>query len=542
VVVPQNQDAEVHVLGSLLAAGALGSDATATVLASVRDAGLSADDFYWRKRHGFVFEAIEAVAARGEPTDALLVREQLRNTGRLEAVGRERAIAELAAWTGVTHNAAHHARLVVDEARRRRLLDVGIAITKAARNGGLRDPEPLIERAVAALRDSQHPSTTPALPALTARELVARPDPPESAMLLGPLVVRGARIIVVGDTGHGKTTFVLQLATAVLTGGEMLGYEGAGVGPVVVVDLEQGFRTIKRTLREAGLTDRDDLIYVPIPDGLALDEAKGHREALAALVEELKPAVLVLDPYYKAHRADANEERAVVDLFRFLDALRAEHGFALVLPAHPRKDPASNGARKLSLHDVSGSGAVTRGAELVVGLERVSHGYARLRILKDRDGDLPVGEAWPLIFSRDGGFRHDPKEEEKAEDLEERLLAHAGAWFTVNEQKTQWLTVKDWKTELGVGEERAREMLDRLCETGHVEKEVGPPGRSPNAKCYRVSELPRGSQGTSGQLPEDKPAAESAPTAPALIENTGAEALAQPPLSDRSSSGQSGAV
>lgn len=42
----------------------------------------------------------------------------------------------------------------------------------------------------------------------TAAELTALPDPPESDYLLGPFVVRSARTIVVGDTGHGKTTLV----------------------------------------------------------------------------------------------------------------------------------------------------------------------------------------------------------------------------------------------------------------------------------------------------------------------------------------------
>src|SRR5439155_13996056 len=104
------------------------------------------------------------------------------------------------------------------------------------------------------------------------------------------------------------------------------------------------------------------------------------------------------------------------------------------------KDPASNPVRKLTLHDVSGSGAIVRGAELVIALERLSHGYARLRILKDRDGDLPVGETWPLVFSRSEGFKLDPKEERTAEELEQRIRADSG----------DWRTVKEWAAELGI--------------------------------------------------------------------------------------------
>jgi hypothetical protein len=109
---------------------------------------------------------------------------------------------------------------------------------------------------------------------------------------------------------------------------------------------------------------------------------------------------------------------------RYLDALRTEHNFALILPAHPRKDPLSKTTRKLTLHDVAGSGAVVRGAEVVLALERLSHGYARLRFLKDRDGDLPVGEAWGLLFDRDEGFRRDPSDGAPARDLEGEIAAY----------------------------------------------------------------------------------------------------------------------
>lgn len=336
----------------------------------------------------------------------------------------------------------------------------------------------------------------------TASEICATPDPPESDLLLGPLVVRGARTVIVGDTGHGKTTLALQLGSAVLTGAECLGYQGATDGPLLVFDLEQGERSIKRVLREAGLAQRSDVVYVAVPDGLELDSNEDDRSELERIVAATRPGALILDPYYKAHRADANEERGVVDLMRYLDALRARYGFSLILPAHPRKETvASNGARKLSLSDVFGSGAVTRGAELVIGIERLSHGYARVRFLKDRDFDLPVGDTWPLIFSKDQGFKLDPKEEQTADELETRVVSASDAWRTV----------KEWASELGIREKRAGALLETLAEAGHVEFMEGPPGRSPKAKCYRTSPTPRAK---SGEVTQSSLDVVTAPTAP----------------------------
>jgi hypothetical protein len=349
---------------------------------------------------------------------------------------------------------------------------------------------------------------------MTARELMALPEPAEDATLAGPLVIRGARTIIVGDTGHGKTALSLQIAAAILTGADVLGYQGASTGPVMVIDLEQGIRSIKRALREASLDDRDDVIYIPVPDGLALDSDPTHLAELERVVDRHRPAVLILDPYYKAHRGDANEERPIVDLMRCLDALRSRYGFALILPAHPRKDPSSNGARRLTLHDVSGSGAVVRGAEVVIGIERLSHGYARLRILKDRDSDLPVGEAWPLIFTRGEGFKLNPKDEHSAEEIEQRILADGG----------EWRTVKEWAAKLRIREQRTRELLDQLIESGHVENKVGPPGRKSSANCYRTTPTARAQSGAHGPNIVSEACA---PTAPTSVEDVGAGAHAE---------------
>jgi hypothetical protein len=330
----------------------------------------------------------------------------------------------------------------------------------------------------------------------TAREICGLPDPPESDLLLGPLIVRGARTIIVGDTGHGKTSLALQLATAVLTGNETLGYVGAHVGPALVVDLEQGERSIKRILRENQLDSHDDVIYAAVPDGLELDTNEKHRAELERIVVNHQPAVLILDPYYKAHRADSNEERAIVDLMRHLDELRTAYGFALILPAHPRKPPPGTvGSRQLALGDVFGSSAVTRGAELVIALERLNHGYARLRFLKDRDHDLPVGDTWGLIYSKEHGFQIDAREERSSEQIEEQIRAADSAWRTVRE----------WATNLGIRQSRAKQILEAYAETGQVTTMVGPPGRSSRARCYS--------------------------TAPALWEQSGAQEDPLPPSS-----------
>jgi hypothetical protein len=88
-----------------------------------------------------------------------------------------------------------------------------------------------------------------------------------------------------------------------------------------------------------------------------------------------------------------------------LDRWREDCGFALILTAHLRKPYQYRST--MSIHEVFGSSAYVRGAEVVVGLRRGSDGRARLGFLKDREGGLPLGSQWKLTFDREHGYQRD---------------------------------------------------------------------------------------------------------------------------------------
>lgn len=312
---------------------------------------------------------------------------------------------------------------------------------------------------------------------ITAKAFLELPEP-EGIELLGPLVLRGGRTLIGGDSGHGKTTLAFAMTAAIINGDELLGHKGVGEGKALIIDLEQGVRSIKRGIRAAGL-DEADVHILNLPDGLALDRNPVELQALEDVIGRLQPAVIVLDPYYKAHRGDANEERAVTDLMRNLDRLRTEYLFALILPAHVRKDVQGGGVRKLVLADIAGSGAISRGAEVVLGLERLSHGQARLRYLKDREGELPVGEAIDLTYSHEEGFQ--VKEGPSGESIEGMILST---------EDSGWMTTREWAKDLGLRHIETKRVLERLAVAGQIEFSIGPKGRSPTSKCYSTSGVP----------------------------------------------------
>jgi len=300
-----------------------------------------------------------------------------------------------------------------------------------------------------------------ALEVLSARELCALPDPPASDLLIGDLLVRGARTVVGGGTGEGKTTLSIQMLSALTFGGECLGIECAGGARALVVDAEQGTRSIKRLLREAGLDECDELDYIRVPDGLSLDSNTAQRDALEQKLEKGKYSAVAFDPLYKLHTGDSNDERHAVDLMRVFDDWRARYHFGLLLGCHTRKMPSGVAAAGLTINDIFGSGAYTRGAEVVLGVQRVRNGYGRLYFFKDRDGELEVGRRWGLLFDRERGFRRDPDDEkpstaEQLQALREAdpkiTQAQAAAAIGVTER-----TIRNhWKT----SEEAQESLLD----------------------------------------------------------------------------------
>lgn len=289
------------------------------------------------------------------------------------------------------------------------------------------------------------------LEVMTARAVCELPEPPVEDELVGPLVVRGGRLVLGGHTGEGKTTLGLQILAAIATGGELLGWQ-ARKGRALVIDAEQGLRTIKRRLREAGIDDSEQIDYLRAPDGLRLDTEGGEHLELERLIVAGGYSVVLADPLYKLHGGDSNDERQAVDLMRRFDGWRERHHFALVLPVHCRKTPPG---AKFSLQEFFGSTGYLRGAEVVVGIQRVRAGYSFLYFFKDRDGDLPIGERWGLLFDRDEGFRRDPEDGKPrltaAGRVAELLEAQPGATIPQLVEGTGYAdrTVRDALTKAG---------------------------------------------------------------------------------------------
>lgn len=121
-VPPQNLDAEESVLGAMM----LSPGAVETV-----GELLTPSDFY-RESHGTIFRAAVALAAKGEPVDAITLVDFLEERSELERVGTRTRLHELASLVPATANAGHYARIVAEMAVLRRLQRAGAEISRLA--------------------------------------------------------------------------------------------------------------------------------------------------------------------------------------------------------------------------------------------------------------------------------------------------------------------------------------------------------------------------------------------------------------------------
>jgi hypothetical protein len=247
--------------------------------------------------------------------------------------------------------------------------------------------------------------------AMSPQEIMALPDLPVTE-LLGPLVVKGNRIMLGATKGHGKTSMALQMVNAILFGEEFLGFIGIGDTRALIIDAEQKQRTIKRRIAEAGLEDvpRDTMMYYRVPEGLSLDKDAAEQAAIETLLAKGAYDIVVFDPLYMLGIGDTKDDLDANRLMKILDEWRRKYDFALLMPAHTRKTGADR--YRFTMNDFFGSTALLRNAEVVLGLEKKHYGQARLHCFADRDGDLLEmfrDDVWELHFDRDEGFERGSK-------------------------------------------------------------------------------------------------------------------------------------
>jgi hypothetical protein len=164
-------------------------------------------------------------------------------------------------------------------------------------------------------------SLLPAFDAGTLEEMMARP--PEPPFRVQDLMPSGGSTLVPAFRKTGKTTFLLNLARALLTGGDFLGRFGVRPidGTLAVLNLELSGRTIAQWAGEVGVP-ANRLFIVNLRgrrNPFAHDE---DRAELAMLLRKRNVETLIVDPFGRAYTGKSQNDPGEVgawlaDLDRF---------------------------------------------------------------------------------------------------------------------------------------------------------------------------------------------------------------------------------
>jgi RecA-family ATPase len=231
-------------------------------------------------------------------------------------------------------------------------------------------------------------------------------EPPPRRWIVKDMIPDRAVTLISGDGGGGKTTLMLQLATAIVGTCPWLGHN-PDPGPVVIVTAEDDEEEIHRRLAAIAkslgveLSDLGDLHIVPLagedavmgaPEGKAgLIAPTAVFRGLVALVERIKPRLVVLDALADVYAGEENARAQARQFIGLLRGLAIKNDLAVVLIAHPSLSGMASGS------GTSGSTAWSNSVRARLYLERIVDESNReidpdLRVLRVKKSNYgPVG-------------------------------------------------------------------------------------------------------------------------------------------------------
>ena len=164
---------------------------------------------------------------------------------------------------------------------------------------------------------------------------------PESRWLVTGLWSCEAVGIVGGEPKCCKSFLALDLAVAVASGAPALRrFPVVCPGRVLLYAAEDALHIVRARLEgicaaaDCRLQDLD--IQVITAASVRLD-LPADRDALERTVADLKPKLLILDPFVRLHRIDENSSGEVAPLLAYLRELQRRHALAVLLVHHAKK-------------------------------------------------------------------------------------------------------------------------------------------------------------------------------------------------------------
>lgn len=178
--------------------------------------------------------------------------------------------------------------------------------------------------------------------------LLSQEEQPYDWLIPG-LIERGDRLILTGQEGRGKSTLLRQFAVQVASGIHPFGGESFDPLRVLYVDLENSRRQVRRKVTDLRTAAGDDydpdagsVTFMFRPEGLDLTRDQDREHIWRTLADCAPVDLLIIGPIYKMLGGDPVKEEPTLVVATMIDALREDHGCAVMLEAH---SPYADGSK-----------------------------------------------------------------------------------------------------------------------------------------------------------------------------------------------------
>lgn len=413
-VPPHSLDSEESVLGSMI----LSHPAVAVAQEILRP-----DDFY-NESHRRIFKVLTELYGRGSSTDPVVLAEELKSRGLLEAVGDKAYIHALIDAVPNPHNINQYAMIVRNMSVRRSLIDVGYSIANFGYSTG-DEVEEIYDRAENKLFDlgkrMQREGLTHIKEPLVrsfnrmseAREKGSRITGVSTGFYDLDMLTSGLQpsnlIIVGGRTSMGKTSFALNVAHhaavrekigVLIFSLEMnkteiaerllIGEARVDSGKYRVGDVDD--HDMERIVNAAGVLSAAP-IYIDDTGDITIMEMR----TIARQLKAKENIGLVIVDYIQLFYTSRSESRAqeVSRIARDLKVIAMELGVPVLAVSQLRRPPPTVTKKEPSLEDLKESGGIEQNADLVILLYRPEvddprnldiKGEAEVNLAKHRSG------------------------------------------------------------------------------------------------------------------------------------------------------------
>jgi replicative DNA helicase len=417
-VPPQAVEAEVAVLGAMLL-----DSAAIGVAAELLD-----ESSFYRGAHRKIFRAIMDLFARDEAVDLVTLTQELKRTKDLDDVGGAAYLSTVIGSVATTANVRYHAKIVLEKALLRRLINVATEVAQEAYDSGGEAGDILdraehmifeiaqakVRRDFVPMREILKHSFEVIQELYDKKEhITGVPTGFDDLDALTSGFQRSDLVVIAGRPSMGKTAFALNVAAHAAIEKRV---------PVAIFSLEMGkeqlvqrmlcseARVDAHKLRTGYLADRhwsslttaagllsESLIYIDDTPAMTVLEMRSKARRLKA---ESDVGIVIVD-YLQLMRGlgrQENRQQEISEISRSLKALAKELEVpVLALSQLSRAVETRGGDKRPILSDLRESGAIEQDADVVAFIYRAEQyertpenvGVAEIIVGKQRNG--PTG-------------------------------------------------------------------------------------------------------------------------------------------------------